>query len=334
MATPAPVLLIGGTGLVGAKAAAALRRAHPDLPLALGTRNPAKAAPLAASLGATEAVAVDLSRRDLGIDPAARFSAVVVFLKDATLNSLRYAQDHGIGYTDISSAAFEVGPQMAVAIQRPDASAVVMASNWLAGTSTAVAAHYAAGFERIDAIKISALLDEEDMGGDAANDDYERQTGAGPSALHRRDGHWTWSAGDNAKGSFKSVDGRVIESQLFGNLDVLSLAAAFDAPSVTFELALGVSSSRLRGEAYSTEILIEIQGRRDDGREGTFRFQIVHPEGQAPLTAHGVALIVERLVGLGGRQRLSPGLYLPHTVVDPAYAVESLRAIGTVIEAA
>ncbi len=331
MTTQAPVLLIGGAGLIGATAARTLRRTYPDLPITLGVRDPAAAAALVADLGGAEAVGVDLSRRDLGINPDARFGAVVVFFKDATLNSLRFAQDRGVGYADISSAAFEIGPQVALAIQRPGASAVVMASNWLAGTSTAVAAHYGAEFDRVDAIKVSALLDDQDIGGAAAAEDYERQTGAGPSALQLRGGRWTWASGDEAKEVFHGVDGRPFEAAPFGNLDVLSLANAFDAPSARFEFAVGETASRLRGEAFSTEIVIEIAGRRGDGREGVFHFRVVHPEGQAPLTAQGVVLVVERLVGLGGQSRLEPGLYLPHTVVDPGRAMAAFRAMGAVI---
>eukprot|EP01035_Chromulina_nebulosa_P012254 gene12254-16342_t len=41
--THAPVLIIGGSGIVGAQAARALRRLHPALPIAIGGRDMAKA---------------------------------------------------------------------------------------------------------------------------------------------------------------------------------------------------------------------------------------------------------------------------------------------------
>lgn len=38
-----PVLIIGGSGIVGSQAARTLRRLHPDLPIAIGGRDLAKA---------------------------------------------------------------------------------------------------------------------------------------------------------------------------------------------------------------------------------------------------------------------------------------------------
>ena len=61
-----PVLIIGGSGFVGARAAATLRELHPDLPIAIGGRDMAKAGAVASSLGHANAVAVDLARVDLG----------------------------------------------------------------------------------------------------------------------------------------------------------------------------------------------------------------------------------------------------------------------------
>ena len=39
MAKHHPVLIVGGSGIVGSQAAQTLRRLHPDLPIAIGGRN-------------------------------------------------------------------------------------------------------------------------------------------------------------------------------------------------------------------------------------------------------------------------------------------------------
>ena len=59
---------------------------------------------------------------------------------------------------------------------------------------------------------------------------------------------------------------------------------------------------------------------------------VIHPDGQAPMTALGVSLAIEAMLGLETGKKLASGLYLPHAVVDPAQAVEALRDIGAVID--
>ncbi|MBW8808314.1 MAG: hypothetical protein JF591_05670 [Lysobacter sp.] len=93
-----PVLIIGGSGVVGAQGAQALRRLHPELPIAIAGRDLARAEAVAATLGHAQALRVDLQRADLGLPEDAQFSAVVLFVKDDTLNSLKYAQRHGLPY--------------------------------------------------------------------------------------------------------------------------------------------------------------------------------------------------------------------------------------------
>ena len=62
----APVLIIGGSGIVGSQAAQTLRKLHPDLPIAIGGRDLAKAKSVADTVGSAEAVSIDLDRADLG----------------------------------------------------------------------------------------------------------------------------------------------------------------------------------------------------------------------------------------------------------------------------
>jgi hypothetical protein len=107
-------------------------------------------------------------------------------------------------------------------------------------------------------------------------------------------------SGDAAERSFIDVGGVTHRSRVFANLDVLSLSAQLDAASVSFEFAVGETASRRHGEPFSTEIIVEIEGRRRDRGHGRYRFEVVHPEGQAPLTAAGVSLGLGGLLGLDG----------------------------------
>jgi hypothetical protein len=329
-----PVLLIGGTGLVGRATLKSLRARYPELPLAIGTRSIAKAQAATQDETGVHALEVDLSRRDLGLAADARFSAVIMFVKDDTLNAARFAQARGSAYLDISTATFEIGPEVSLHAQNPGAAAILLASNWLAGASTWTALHFADQFDTIDAVRVAALLDEQDIGGEAAEADYVRQTTAGPSALLREDGRWRWASGEAAQRSFVDVGGASQRSQVFANLDVLSLSAQLDAPSVSFEFAVGETSSRRAGKPFSTEIVIEIQGHRRERGPGRYRYEIVHPDGQAPLTAAAISLGLGGLLGLDGHPPAPAGLHLPHLLVDPHHAVDGMRTAGATIREA
>jgi hypothetical protein len=326
------VLLVGASGIVGRQTAARLRQRWPNLPILVGGRNLERAEAVAAELGDARGVSIDLSRRDLGLPNDVVVGAIAMFVKDENLNAQLFAQDRAAAFIEISSAAFEIGPQMALHIERAQAAPVVLASNWLAGASTFAALDLASGFARVTRVLVSALLDDQDIGGAAAEADYLRQTQAGPSALIRKNGRFLWISGEGAAGTFEAVDGTRFDAQLFGNLDVLSLSSATNAPDVGFQFAVGETSSRRRGERFSHEIFIEMAGLSRDGHERHARRSLVHPDGQAPMTALCVSLAIENMLGLGDRKKLSPGLYLPHAVSNPAQVIGALREIGATID--
>ncbi|MGK4003520.1 saccharopine dehydrogenase NADP-binding domain-containing protein [Sorangium sp. So ce1036] len=328
------VLIVGGSGFVGALAARTLRRLHPGLPITIGGRDLAKAAAVAERLGRADAVRVDLERADLGQRAGERHGAVVMFVKDERMNALRFAQRAGAAYVDISTAGFELAPEVALYAGRPESAPVLLASHWLAGSATLPALHFAKGYARLESIAIGAVLDEEDMGGPAAYADFERQSRAGQIALILKDGRWIGAGGEDASRSFVTVDGTEVKGQVYPLLDPLSLAAATDARSIRFDLVVGETATRRRGEPFSTEIVIELEGVRKDGSRGRSRHELVHPEGQAPMTAVGVAVAVERLLGLIGGERVAPGLYHPNALIEPEHMVARLAAFGTQIRSA
>lgn len=328
-----PVLLIGSTGIIGGRVARMLRSLHPSLPLTIVGRDTVQAQSIASELGNASVAIVNMEGPSLGFKNTQKFSAVAVFMKDDSLNSMRFAQERNIPYMDISSAAFEIGPEVAHFVQNPTASAVLMNSNWLAGTSTNAALYFASEYVNITSIVVSGLLDSEDIGGTAAATDYERQTGAVTSALVLQDGIWKWLSGDATRSSFIDSVGNSHVSQLFSNLDVLSLSTATNAKNVRFEFAVGDTAAKRAGSHFSHEIIITIEGTRKDGRSGLFRYEIIHPEGQAPMTALSAAVGIETLLGLhtNDGDMAMPGLYLPSTLINPAHAVKRLVSIGTTV---
>lgn len=324
-----PVLIIGGSGVVGSQAAKAIRRLHPGLPLAIGGRDLSRAQAVADEVGGAIGVVVDLDRADLGLDDNAAFSAVVIFVKDERLTSIRYAQNKGIPYISLSSGTFEVGPEVAQYIHAPDKAPILLASHWLAGAAIFPVLDTLSSYETVDAIRIGVLLDEEDMGGPAALADYNRITGNAPASLTVKDGKLHWASGQEALARYRSVDGVELDAAAYSPFDVMALAARTGAKEIRLDLAYSVSASRRRGEPFSTEITLEVAGQAKDGEPLTRRHEIVHPQGQAPLTALGVALAVERMLGLAGGEAPKAGLYLPEVLIDPAYYVSRMKEFGT-----
>lgn len=322
-----PILLVGGAGTVGRHAARQLRAAHPDLPLLLGSRDLAKAGEFADVLGQAEAVALDLRGDDLGIGRRS-VGAVAVLFTDRRLATLRFAQARGVPHLSISPLLHEIGPEVGSYMHRPNAAPVVLGTEWLVGATTVPALDFAREFRRVDVIRIGALLDDLDVGGPAQTADLEHVTGTTPAALARRDGAYVWRTGEDATANFRAVDGTDMAATPLSPNDVLGLALATGAPDVTFDLATGVSSSRRRGQPMSTEIVIGLSGTDHAGRPLRTRHAIVHPSGQFPLTGLGVAMLLERLVGLDGGDAPPAGLYFPYQLLEPAAYLARLRQIG------
>ncbi len=325
-----PILLVGGAGVVGRWAARFLRAAHPDAPLLIGGRDLAKAEEAAAEIGNAEGVVVDLAADDLGLG-GRPVSGVAVFFMDERIAGLRFAQSRGVPHVSISPGIVEIGPEVAAYMRDPHAAPVVLGTEWLVGATTVPTLEFAKAFGRVHDISIGALLDEQDAFGPAAEADLERQTNTMPAALTRRDGAYVWRVGDDTKAEFRAVDGTEMEAAAFSPYDVVGLATVTGAPNVQFNLALGVSSTRRRGGPMSTEIVVELAGEDDEGRALRTRHAVVHPEGQMPLTGLGVAMVLERLVGLDGDPATPAGLYFPYQLLDPVAYFARLEQIGGTI---
>lgn len=322
-----PVLLIGGSGIVGRWTARFLREAHPDVPILIGGRNLARAEETADTIGNATGITVDLEKDDLGLGERS-ISAVAVLFMDERAAALRFAQKRNVPHISISAGINEIAPEVAAYIHNPAASAVVLGTEWLVGATTIPAIKFASEFSAINNITINALLDEQDDFGPAANADLERQTKTVPAALARRNGAFYWRVGDDAKSKFKAADGTEMEASALSPYDVVGLATATGAPNVQFNLALGVSSTRRRGEPFSTEIIIELAGTDHSGKPLRTRNAVIHPQGQMPLTGLGVAMVIERLTGLDGNSPTAAGLYFPYQLLEANAYFARFEQIG------
>ncbi|MFI6680971.1 saccharopine dehydrogenase [Kribbella sp. NPDC050470] len=314
------VLILGGSGQAGSGAAALLRRWYPDLPLTIAGRDLDRAQRVADELGAATAVTVDLQRPDFGLQTD--HSAVIAALWDSQLHGLRYAQERGLPYLSISSGLIEIAPEVVATAQRPSAAPVLVASHFCAGVLIPAVMELVRDFGPVDTVRIGAVLDESDIGGPAGLADLERWSVAAPAGLVRRDGIFEWVRDQQV--GVSTLDGTVVPGERIGILDVPSLALATGAANVSFDFAVGKSAGRRRGAGPSLEVRIDLER----AGESTGKTQyLVHPEGQRPLTALGIALGVERLLGLRG-EPVAPGIHTPEGILEPAYVVERLIEVG------
>lgn len=325
-----PVLFIGGSGRIGAAAVKALRRLQPDLPITIGARDMAKASALASEVGKSDATTIDLDRSDLGLPTDATYSAIAMLLKDRSGHVLKYALARSLpNIASFSDFLTEIGPTVALHIQRPTSAATMLFGHFLGGTLTLATLHFAKEFQRVDAIKISDLIDEEYLGGPARPSANASAKKKAPFHLIRKDGKWAWVNGEDAKFSFRSVDGTEVQGEAITLPDLVSLAAETNAASIRIGYAIGKTATSRRGEGPSHEAIIEIRGERNDGSKGSWRYELVDCEGYSAMSGWGAALVVERLLGLAGGPPVVPGLYHPESIIDTAYAVDRIQAFGT-----
>ena len=323
----APVLILGGYGSVGSRSARMLRRLQPDLPIAIAGRNLAKAEAIAVEVGNATAVSVDIERPDLGLGADEHYSIVVTALRDLSLNTMRFAQAREIPYIALSDGVFELGPTIARFIHHPTRAPILLLGHGMGGVPALAALHCAEDFTSIDSIELGMVFDPADPLGPASAVDMNRIGKIGPSPLSLDQTRWSWIGGEKARRGFSGTDGAPHVGEAVGLQDVLSLASA-PARSIRIDFAEAVTATSKRGEAPSHEVIIEIVGVRNDGASGRFRYELVDPEGYAAMSARGIAIMVERLLGLAGGSAPGPGLYLPEVIVQPSHLVARLRLFG------
>ncbi|MFB4391827.1 MULTISPECIES: NAD(P)-dependent oxidoreductase [unclassified Pseudomonas] len=323
----APILLLGGTGAIGHRTITALRAAHPDIPLLLASRDIDKAHKAAEEVGNAQGVVIDTSADDLGLGDQP-VSAVLVLYMDHTLASLRFSQARGIPHLSISSGVFEIAPQIAQYMHKPNRSAIVLGYEWMVGATTVATLHIAKAYRKVHDIRIHALVDDQDTGGPTVATDFEHLNKMLPAALTRQDNAFIWREGEEAKVSFCAVDGTEIDANGFSSIDVTGLAAATDSENVQFNMAIAVSSTRRSGLPMSTEILIELAGEGANGEPMASRHALIHPAGAAALTGLSIAMLLERLIGLDGQPLPVAGLYFPYQLLDAATYLKRLGKEG------
>ncbi|MGC1305112.1 MAG: hypothetical protein WA840_22315 [Caulobacteraceae bacterium] len=321
------VLIAGGYGVVGGWIARHLRAAGHDIDLVLGGRTPESGAALAAELKAG-VVALDSDDAADGLARAGAFDLVICALQDPDDNLLNAALRAGSAYVGVVRKLDNLGPTaMACSIlaQRP----ALLLGHWQAGVTTFAALAAASALRRVDQIAIAALFDPTDRAGPMAT----RDSGAFfTRALMRRDGAWDRVAqADNIR-EIERGDLPAFMAQPMGVLDVAGLQVMTGARDVRFDIGLGQSIGAAAGGDASHDIYIDLAGEDPQGRLVRQRMLVSDPHGQAHLTALGVLVGAERLLGLDGAPPPAAGLVFPERAIDPHRATARLRAFGVRVQ--
>lgn len=323
------VLFVGGSGVVGSRAAKLFRERHADVPILIGGRDLEKAHAVAREVGNAEAVQVDIDKPGLGISENTFVAAVVMLVPDEGLRGLMLAQGLGAPYLSIGNWLVEVGAEMAHFMRAPKASAIVLASHWQGGAAVFLTHATVKNLDRVRSVKIGAIVDDRDAVGPATLADMARGSDSG-GALAFEDGHRVWLSGASSQRVIKAVDGREIDAMAFAPYDVVSLHALTGAPNVRFDFASAISSSRLGGGDIATELVVEVEG--DVGGEPQVRRSTIEfTKGQAALTATSVALVLSRILGLEGGLPMSPGLYFPEHILSTEWFLDELVREGATV---
>lgn len=325
-----PVLFVGGSGVVGRHAVALFRERHPDLPLLIGARDLEKANVVAKAIGNAQAISIDTGKPRLGVGLDVSISAVVMITADDGLHGLRFAQDLRVPYLSIGNWLVEIGGETAHFARRPDACPIVLASHWHGGPALFLALATAKTLDVVRSIKVGAVLDTLDPTGPAAVEDMARGSEGVNGALAYVRGRRHWLSGSSASRIIHAIDGRALEATAIAPYDITGLHAATGAEEVRLDLAIDVSSSRLRGGPISTEVILEMEG--DVGGNAVVRrSSLEFTKGQAMLTSLSIVLALSTVLGLEGRAPASPGLYFPEQIMDAEWFLNELAKAGATV---
>jgi hypothetical protein len=318
------VVIAGGYGLVGGNIARHIRTVSQNVELVLAGRSPDKGLPLAQELGGARTAFLDVEDA-ASVADAASADLIISALYDPANALVEVALKQGVAHIGITTKADDVAPIALAALRTPPRRPIVLLGHCAAGVATIVAQKAAQAFSRVDAIEIAALYDIRDPVGPMTASDAEMLVSR---ALLREGGTWRWLDGRLHPRLVRLADGTQLEAHPAGLLDAPSLASITGAPNVRCDMMQGDSLGTRGGGRASSDAYVDMTGVLQSGAPGTRRTTTSDPNGLAHLTALGVLVAAERVLGLDGRAPAAGGLHVPETLVQPQAAIERFRQFG------
>ncbi|PUA39669.1 hypothetical protein C8Z91_09625 [Paenibacillus elgii] len=323
----AAIFIAGGYGIVGSNIARHVRKINKEIEIIIAGRNPDKGAALAKELGNARTVYLDLDKSIESYDWG-QIDLMVAALQDPADALIDVALALGIAHIGITKLADEVTPFLFSALRTPPNRPIVPLGHSQSGVMTLLALKAAEAFSRIDSIELAGLYDDQEQMGPMTVGDAEGFIGR---ALLRQNGNWIWVDANQHPRKVRLSDGSCLEGLPMGLLDVPSLAAATHAPNIRFDFIQGESIGTKTGGQASQDLYIEIEGILKSGLPGKQRTIVSDPKGQAHLTALGVLVVIEHILGLDGKQTARGGVYLPETLVSIDAAIARFEQFGVQI---
>jgi hypothetical protein len=316
------ILIIGGYGMVGSNIARLIRNVDPSIELILSGRNPQKGEQLANELKNAETAYVNLEE-GLDLSNLGNIDLIITAMQDRTNISREVAISKGIACITVSELADQISPTTFLSLQKPITAPIVFAGHWQAGLLTLVVKYLAAKFDHITHIDMAGLYDEKDQVGPEVANDVNGFLG---QALIRQDRQWLSVPAKDQSREICLYDGSLVTGYPLSTLDVPSIAAFTNAANIRFDFATGESLGSSRGLEASHDLYIDIEGMLLSGKKTKLRTIVSGRKGNSQLTAVGVFLIVEKILGLNGKNATTAGgLYLPETIVPVTDLMNRLK---------
>jgi len=319
------ILIVGGYGQVGSNLARLIRKADGAIELILAGRNPQNGEVLAKELTNAGTAYVNLEE-GFDLSQFGKIHLIISALGDHSNILRETAILNGIACITVSELADQISPTAFLSLHKTISAPIVFAGHWQAGLLTLVVKQLAAKFSRIIRIETVGLYDEKDPVGPLVTNEV---TGFVGQALIRQEGKWLSVEAKNNARAIDLYNHSSTAGYPMSTLDVPSIAAFTGASNVRFDFAVGESIGSSKGLEASHDLYIEIEGVLLSGEKSKLRTIVSGPRGNSHLTAVGVYLITENILGLNGRSaQKKGGLYLPETIVSTDNIINRLKEFG------
>ncbi|MEM6453051.1 MAG: saccharopine dehydrogenase [Cyanobacteria bacterium P01_D01_bin.105] len=346
------ILIAGGYGIVGRQVATLIRQRHLELPLVIGGRNLEKAEALASELGNARGIQLDVEQPN----PlqGEQLQAVVAVVNDPHDYLLKDTVKQGIPYLDITRWPERFRESIADLSGKTLNAPVLLASGWMAGVASVVAAAAAKAIQKPERIDISVLFSLKDKSGPNSVEYMDRLATPFESMVEGRlkqvfpytDSRTVTFPGGYTTPVYRfDTPDQLTLPQTTGAKTVAARIAFDDAFSTNFlrflarsgiwKLISGERFTPLRrsllynpGSGASHEIHIAVADDDEHGLSSVVNATIADPQGQTHLTALGALVQLERLLGLDGALPPAPAILYPDTNPQIEHVRQVLSQFG------
>lgn len=319
------ILIVGGYGQVGSNVAHLIRKADKTIELILAGRNPQNGERLAKELNNAETACINLEE-GFDISLFGKIDLIISALDDHRNILRETAVSHGIACIAVSELADQISPTAFLSLHKAISAPIVFAGHWQAGLLTLVVKQLSAKFKHIKSINMAGLYDTKDPVGPLVTKEV---TGFVGQALLRQDGKWLSVEAKNNTRVINLYDRSQAVGYPMSTLDVPSIAAFTGVSNIRFDFIIGESIGSKKGVEASHDLYIEIEGDLFSGERTKLVTTVSGPRGNSHLTAVGIYLITENILGLNGQsEQKTGGLYLPETIVPADSIMSRLTEFG------